>query len=157
MGEPQRGDLDTLLRAKIAAGTLPLPSGPPGKVWVGKGNGRICDVCDEPINDIHLEYEADLSDGHTLRFHQKCLGVWHQQRMAPPEISGGCAPSAWTLLFDLRAARRAAGTRGAFLELRSAVAESVLSSSQTRARSRTIRATSVVLRAHSESVRSWLC
>src|SRR2546421_8686631 len=84
MGEPQRGDLDTLLRAKIAAGTLPLPSGPPGKVWVGKGNGRICDVCDEPITDIHLEYEADPSDGRTLRFHQKCLGFGIN--------SGSCRP-----------------------------------------------------------------
>jgi hypothetical protein len=68
------------IRAKIAAGTRPLPENAPGKVWVGYGNGRPCDGCDDPITTVQLEYEVDISD-RTLRFHSKCLEAWHQERI----------------------------------------------------------------------------
>ena len=73
-----------MIAAKIAAGRLPLPEQPPGKVWVGHGNGRTCDACDQPITPSDLQYEVDLSGGQTLRFHSKCLAAWHQARMERP-------------------------------------------------------------------------
>jgi hypothetical protein len=73
-------DVAAKLHDKIAGGLLPIPTEPPGKVWVGHGDGRACDVCDEPITTTDLEYEIDLAD-RTLRFHSKCLTAWHQERI----------------------------------------------------------------------------
>jgi hypothetical protein len=49
-------------------------------LWVGKGNGRPCDVCGDPITAAEREYEIDLASGSTLRFHGKCLAAWHDAR-----------------------------------------------------------------------------
>jgi len=71
-----------------------LPSAseqPPGKVWVGHGNGRSCDACEQYITPSDLEYEVDLSDGRALRFHSKCLAAWHQART--DRLSGPQHPS----------------------------------------------------------------
>ena len=63
-------------RAKLAAGRLPLPSSSPGKLWVGRGNGRLCDVCDQSITDTETEFETDLLSGQTIRFHGPCFEAW---------------------------------------------------------------------------------
>ncbi|HET7340135.1 MAG TPA: hypothetical protein VFL90_01640 [Methylomirabilota bacterium] len=70
-----------LIRAKVVDGTLPVPAAPPGKLWVGNGSGLPCDGCGQPITVAQIEYEPDLP-GHSpaLRFHQKCLELWQQQR-----------------------------------------------------------------------------
>jgi hypothetical protein len=73
-------DVARSIRAKIAAGRLPLPANPPGKVWVGRGNGRPCDACDQPITDTEMEYETDLPTGQTIRFHRPCIEAWHTER-----------------------------------------------------------------------------
>jgi len=56
------------VRAKIAAGRLPLPANPPGELWVGRGNGRPCDACDRPITDTEMQFETDLPTRQTIRF-----------------------------------------------------------------------------------------
>jgi len=71
-------DVAECIRAKIALGFLPVASDPTGKVWVGKGSGRLCDACDRPITDTDVECETDLPTGGTLRFHRPCLHVWQQ-------------------------------------------------------------------------------
>jgi len=73
-------DLAAHIRAKIAAGTLPIPPGGAGKLWVGHGNGRQCDACDEAITAADREYEIDLSSDRTIWFHAKCLAAWHDAR-----------------------------------------------------------------------------
>jgi hypothetical protein len=74
-------DLEADIRSKIAAGTLPAHSDDGAeKLWVGKGNGRPCDVCGDPITAAEREYEIDLASGSTLRFHGKCLAAWHDAR-----------------------------------------------------------------------------
>ena len=74
------GEVAGSIRAKIAAGLLPLPQDAPGKVWVGPGRGdKVCEACDEPVRAGEMEYEVDLRD-RTLTFHQKCLAEWHQAR-----------------------------------------------------------------------------
>ena len=71
------------VRAKIAAGRLPFPSSPPGKLWVGRGNGRPCDACDQAITDTEMEFETDLPTGRTIRFHGPCFEAWSTVQ-APP-------------------------------------------------------------------------
>ena len=73
-------DLAAGIRSKIKAGTLPVPLDALDKVWVGYGNGRACDACDDVITAADREYEIDLPDGRTIRFHAKCLAIWHDAR-----------------------------------------------------------------------------
>jgi hypothetical protein len=72
-------DVASSIRAKIAAGRLPLPANPPGKVWVGTGNLRPCDACDQPITDTEIEYETYLPTGQTIRFHRPCFEAWQPE------------------------------------------------------------------------------
>jgi hypothetical protein len=69
----------SVVRHKIAAGILPTET--PRKVWVGKGVGKPCDACDLTVTSADMEYETDLPDGRTLRFHQACLTVWQEERV----------------------------------------------------------------------------
>ena len=66
------------IRAKIASGFLPVASDPIGKLWVGKGSGRFCDGCDQPITNADSEHEIGVPTGETIRFHRRCLAVWRQ-------------------------------------------------------------------------------
>jgi hypothetical protein len=72
-------DIGAVVREKMAASHLPTSR--PDKVFVGRPSGKPCDACDLPITKPALEYEADLPEGRTLRFHQKCVDVWHEQRV----------------------------------------------------------------------------
>jgi hypothetical protein len=69
----------TLVRNKIEAGSLPTET--PTKVWVGKGTGLTCDACGVQVTSADIEYETDLPSQRTLRFHQRCLTVWHEERV----------------------------------------------------------------------------
>ena len=73
-------DLATLIADKIRSGALPLPPEPPAKYYGGKGTGQLCDVCEQAITEDELEYEVDVSEGRTLRFHDRCLDMWRQAR-----------------------------------------------------------------------------
>jgi|RhiMetdeSRZDD1v2_1073273.scaffolds.fasta_scaffold203631_4 hypothetical protein len=66
------------VQQKIAAGVLPTDK--PMKMWVGNGTGKSCDACDLVVTPADIEYETDLPSGRTLRFHQPCLAVWHEER-----------------------------------------------------------------------------
>ena len=70
-------DLAVVVRQKLFFGTLPRDE--PTKMWVGKGSGSLCDVCDQPITSTEIEYEPDFSDRRVFRFHLNCIEVWHQQ------------------------------------------------------------------------------
>jgi hypothetical protein len=73
-------ELAASIRDKIRSGVLPLPPDPPEKCYVGKGTRRPCDGCDAIIESAEIEYELDIAEGRTLRFHAKCLDAWHQAR-----------------------------------------------------------------------------
>ena len=68
-------DLAANIRAKIRSGAL-LPPDPSPKCYVGKGTHRLCDGCDEVITPEQLEYEHDVTDSATLRFHAECFTAW---------------------------------------------------------------------------------
>ena len=72
-------DVAATIRDKIRAGVLPHPPDSPEKCFVGKGTSRTCDGCDGVITAEQVEYyELDMSDGRTLRFHDKCLDTRHR-------------------------------------------------------------------------------
>ena len=73
-------DVTGSIRDKIRSGSLPLPPEPPPKCFVGKGTNRPCDACDEIITPEQIEYELDVTDSRTLRFHDACLTAWHTAR-----------------------------------------------------------------------------
>ena len=73
----QHGDLSALIRAKVAAGTLPKYA--PVKVWAGYGTGKLCDACGLPTSTAGIEYEVDMADRQTFLFHQPCLTMWHPE------------------------------------------------------------------------------
>jgi hypothetical protein len=76
-------DLVTIMREKIRSGILPLPPKPPEKCFVGEGTSRPCDGCDKLIMADEIEYELDVTESRTLRFHAKCLDAWHTARAEP--------------------------------------------------------------------------
>jgi hypothetical protein len=71
-------EVSAIVRHRIAAGILPTDK--PKKMWVGKGTGKSCDACDLVVTPADVEYETDFTDGRTVRFHQPCLAVWHEER-----------------------------------------------------------------------------
>ena len=133
--------ITSAVRAKLMTGTLPrIDDGQ--KVWVRLGKGLLCSACDQPIDGGEVEHEVDpTGNGTGLRFHRTCLNVWQREvGRGGREIAGGSAASPWTLFFDVRLARRAAGDRAAYGEFRAATAEGWLIVADTRARSRRLRA-----------------
>jgi hypothetical protein len=52
-----------------------LPDVRVDKFWAGKGTGRPCYGCDEPISPAEVEAEIDLAGAVALRFHQSCLRI----------------------------------------------------------------------------------
>jgi hypothetical protein len=149
--EPRR-DVLGIIRLKIDNGMLPQPPRNDNKVWAGQGTGRICDGCDKPIPSSAVECEVDLGD-RTLRFHRACLVTW-QDGSEPNPISGGSAPGAWTLVFDLQVARRARHERAAYEDLLVATTETCAQSVTICARSAAVRARSFSLRTAAVLTRS---
>ena len=50
IGQQPRLDVTMAVRTKMYTGALPTPAAPPEKVFVGWGNGRACDACDQAIS-----------------------------------------------------------------------------------------------------------
>jgi len=75
------------IRGKLQNGALPTIS--PSQVWGGKSRGAICDACESAIAPGDVEYEADFTDGDTLRFHWECVLIWDAERAIDPTDQGG--------------------------------------------------------------------
>jgi hypothetical protein len=72
-----QGVSDVIL-AKIKSGALPGSHDGSGKSYAGKGTDKACDGCDERVTQEDIEYEIDIADGRTLRFHHKCFTAWQE-------------------------------------------------------------------------------
>ena len=70
--------LRPIARERIAKGILPCEVST--QIWGGKGSGKLCSLCDEPITANHVEYEIELPDAkygkRTWRFHILCQSIW---------------------------------------------------------------------------------
>ena len=65
------------IRQRIADGSLPCKPQP--QTWAGPGRGEVCDGCDEPVLASEVEFEVDVPDDQTLRFHRVCFEIWHAE------------------------------------------------------------------------------
>ena len=68
-----------LVKEKFDAGTLPVDH--PVRLWAGKGSGRTCAACGQPIQTSEQEYEPQYDDGRPiLLFHSECHALWEAER-----------------------------------------------------------------------------
>ena len=65
------------VRRKLDAGDLPTTQ--PEKLSRGYGVGEPCSVCGKPILTGQVQYQFNVSDGGTFRFHVGCLGMWEAE------------------------------------------------------------------------------
>lgn len=70
---------------KLWDGTL--PAGEPAMLRGGKGSGLRCHGCDMVISPSEREYEVEMPDGSSLRFHVACYGLWRVLVQALPPAS----------------------------------------------------------------------
>jgi hypothetical protein len=62
------------IKTKLLSGTLRRDK--LQRVWGGKGNGRPCAGCNNPIKDSDIEIEAKFGDQQILCFHSPCFDRW---------------------------------------------------------------------------------
>jgi len=67
------------VREKLRTGRL--PAGKPEKLYGGHGDGLLCSACDQPILRAQIQYEFDVPDEGTFRFHVGCLALWEGELM----------------------------------------------------------------------------
>jgi hypothetical protein len=65
------------IRDKLARSILPRETN--GKMYAGRGVGKPCDGCDEPISADQVEYEF-AHNGEPVRLHLGCAGVLEAER-----------------------------------------------------------------------------
>jgi hypothetical protein len=66
---------------RIEEGRLPILLST--SIEAGYGQGRECDLCDQPIAADKVEYDVTVSgDGRRLHFHFACHAAW-QRECAP--------------------------------------------------------------------------
>jgi hypothetical protein len=78
------------IRAKLDAGDLPRLG--PKKMWGGFGKNNACDGCGNPILTTDIEYEFNLGDKRTCRFHISCAGIWQAELRRRGWVHGNGAP-----------------------------------------------------------------
>lgn len=100
---PQQDSRDraSVIRAKLAAGTLPTTR--PSQVWASESRGgEDCDGCDQMIRAGEIEHEVNMAEQGVFRFHRSCFDVWQQQRAAhldeSPVPAPGIAEALWQFL-----------------------------------------------------------
>jgi hypothetical protein len=82
---PLRGASDAPVLSRFARtidksqrGGLPAPFG--GKMWAGPGSLEACSGCDDKIAHAEIEYEIELHETLTFRFHAECYKAWLSYR-----------------------------------------------------------------------------
>lgn len=78
-GSDAESEIGRRIRVKLESGKLPMEK--PSRVWSGSGTDHSCDACDDPITPADIEYEVNVSIHDTLRFHQHCFNIWHEERL----------------------------------------------------------------------------
>jgi hypothetical protein len=66
------------VRVKLDIGLLPADQ--PATLWIGRGGGEACAVCEQPILKLQARYEAEYDDHRpTIRFHARCHLLWRAE------------------------------------------------------------------------------
>jgi hypothetical protein len=66
------------IRERLDQGALPRK--PPAKMYAGRGTGRVCGACDQPIAADDIEYEWEADNGRVIRLHRECAGLVEEER-----------------------------------------------------------------------------
>jgi hypothetical protein len=74
---PTEVDLLTVIRRKLATGTLPRSK--PTNVWGRYGSRNTCNGCDRVVANNEVEMEVRF-DARTICFHLTCYVVWEAAR-----------------------------------------------------------------------------
>ena len=72
--DPQDG-IRQRVREALASGALPPVNGT--RSWAGRGTGRACRICQEPIGPGQIEHEVEAPD--SVPVHQTCLLLWREE------------------------------------------------------------------------------
>lgn len=73
--DPATEALRARIRAALASGALPPLPGP--RSWVGRGSGRGCAGCGEPLKSTDLEHEVEVPGRpDAVRVHIRCYLIW---------------------------------------------------------------------------------
>ena len=59
---------------KMRRGGLPASVG--GKTWVGLGTSKNCSGCGEPVTADDREFEIEVAETLSFRFHAECYQAW---------------------------------------------------------------------------------
>ncbi|HZS33556.1 MAG TPA: hypothetical protein VFC42_09275 [Methylomirabilota bacterium] len=65
------------IRAMIRTGQLPCDE--PEATWAGRGNGKLCAACREPIAREEVEFEVELAPARVIRLHRACHVLWQEE------------------------------------------------------------------------------
>ena len=63
------------VRDALASGALAPVDG--RRSWAGRGTGRTCRICKEPIEPDQIEHEVEAPD--SVLVHQACLIIWRDE------------------------------------------------------------------------------
>lgn len=66
-----------IIRLKLEAGLLPREQA--GRLWAGRGDGEVCNVCDEKITKKQTVYEWECNGGK-IHMHIRCYELWNALR-----------------------------------------------------------------------------
>ena len=65
------------ISTKFDTGDLPRIG--PRRMWASFGDNNACDGCGRAILKTDIEYEFNLGDKQTCRFHISCAGLWQAE------------------------------------------------------------------------------
>ena len=123
-----------------------------GRVQHAECPAVVCPACSKEIppgTPIRRDGDAMLHANCWMRLFRA-----RERSRHAPEISGGCAAGAWTLIFDIGLARQASRNPADHRALRAAVAETIATAVDTRGRGRAARARVAALLAASAARRA---
>jgi hypothetical protein len=63
---------------KLDEGVLPWDE--PRKIWIGYGQRRPCDACEQPILPAQVEHALDFSSDHKIQLHAGCAALYQVER-----------------------------------------------------------------------------
>ena len=77
------------VREMLTTGALPCED--PAGTWAGRGDGRWCVACREPIVSDDIEFEVVLESGTTILLHRACHLIWLEECEPGPATPSGSA------------------------------------------------------------------
>jgi hypothetical protein len=62
-------------KARLRLDVGALPRAYPGEMWVDRGIGDVCSLCERILQPVHVVYALSW-DRRRYRLHTRCFGAW---------------------------------------------------------------------------------